>query len=62
MNARDFTNLNREEQLAALKFLADRDGVDSPLYYSLACQHEFLCNKDNGIEAWRRPSKETTHD
>jgi hypothetical protein len=62
MTNRDFGRLNREERLATLKFIADHDGIDSPFYYSLACQHEFLLNASNGIEAWRRPNKETTHE
>jgi hypothetical protein len=54
MTNREFERLDREERLAALKWVADRDGVDSPLYASLSAQHEWLLNTANGV-LLRRP-------
>jgi hypothetical protein len=51
---REFERMSREERLAALKFLADRDGIDSPLYTSLAAQHEWLLDRSNGVTQRRR--------
>jgi hypothetical protein len=53
MTNREFERLDRSERLATLKFVADRDGYDSPLYVSLACQ--WLLNKSNGVPLSRRP-------
>jgi hypothetical protein len=42
MTNQEFERLDRQERLATLKFVADRDGLDSQLYQSLAAQHQFL--------------------
>jgi hypothetical protein len=44
---KEFEAMNREQRLATLKFVADRDGVDSPLYTSLAAQHTWLLSRDS---------------
>ena len=51
---RDLERLDREQRLATLKFVADRDGPDSPLCVALATQHEWLLNRANGVSL-RRP-------
>jgi len=40
--------LDRDQRLAALKFVADRDGADSQLYHSLAAQHQYLLSRFSG--------------
>jgi len=32
MTSQEFERLSREESQSALKYVADRDGIDSPLY------------------------------
>jgi len=44
---KEFERQNREQRLATLKFVADRDGIDSPLYHSLAAQHQYLLYRVN---------------
>jgi hypothetical protein len=57
MNNRDFERLDREQRLATLKFVQEREGTDSPLYCALAAQHEFLLGRAYGIgrRGWRLP-------
>ena len=54
MTNREFERLDRNERLATLRFVQDRDGPDSPLYVALATQHEWLVNRTNGVSL-RRP-------
>jgi hypothetical protein len=39
MTNQEFAELDREQRLATLKFVADRDGVESETYVRLANQH-----------------------
>jgi hypothetical protein len=48
MTNREFERLDRVQRLATLKFVADRDGIDSPLYTALAAQHQWLLGRDSG--------------
>jgi hypothetical protein len=48
----EFERMSREQRLTALKFVADRDGIDSHLYRSLAAHHQYLLERANG---WHRP-------
>jgi hypothetical protein len=60
MTNREFEALDREQRLATLKFVQDRDGVDSPLYCAPAAQHEFLLGRAYGIgrRSWRLPHQD----
>ena len=51
---REFEAQTREERLATLRFVQDRDGIDPPLYVALATQHEWLLNRANKVSL-RRP-------
>jgi hypothetical protein len=54
MTHKEFERLSREDRLATLRFVQDRDGIDSPLYHSLANQHQHLLNKTNGTgKIWK---------
>lgn len=54
MNHKEFAELDREQRLRTLRFIQDRDGVDSPLYTSLAALHQLALNRDNGVgRHWR---------
>ena len=44
---REFERLDRNERLATLRFVQDRDGLDSPLYCTLGAQHQYLLNRAN---------------
>jgi hypothetical protein len=58
MTNREFESMSREERLATLRFVQDRDGIDSPLYTALAAQHQWLLGRDSG-GAPRRPFRLT---
>ena len=51
---REIEAQTREERLATLRFVQDRDGIDPPLYVALATQHEWLLNRANKVSL-RRP-------
>ena len=53
MTPQEFERLDRERRLAILKFVADRDGIDSQLYRSLAVHHEYLLERANGHARYR---------
>jgi hypothetical protein len=45
----EFSELDREQRLATLKFVADRDGVESEIYVRLAKQHRMLLLESSGV-------------
>jgi hypothetical protein len=51
ISVKEFSRLDRDERLAALRFVADRDGVESMLYRRLAATHQQLLRTANG-QTW----------
>jgi hypothetical protein len=57
MTPKEFERLSREERQETLKFVADRDGIESGLYRKLAAKHG-CSSLGSGNLNYRR----TTHD
>jgi len=54
MSHDEFEKLDREERLAILRFVQDRDGPNSPLYIALAAQHTWLLNQAGALRGDQR--------
>jgi hypothetical protein len=53
MTTKEFERLDGAERLNILRYVADRDGVESKTYVRLARAHQVLLNRANGIPSYR---------
>jgi hypothetical protein len=49
MTNQEFAELDREQRLATLKYLADRDGIESETYVRLAKLHRKVLLESSGV-------------